>query len=217
MKAKEKIKRYILLIIGLFLIGFGIALTKHSELGVTTISSVPNVLSIKYDFLSIGNWLNVWNIILIIAQVAILRKDFTFTDALQIPVVLIAGLFTDIGMLIATCIPLPCYIARLAVVNLGIVVLGIGVSLTFIANVALNAAESFVRVVSRKFNKNIGNVKMAFDAFCVATAVVMSLVFFNFRIVGVREGTIIAVFFTGTIVKIFNRWIAKPLNGFLSR
>ena len=41
MGKKELAKRYILFILGLFFAGVGVAFTKHGELGVSPISSVP--------------------------------------------------------------------------------------------------------------------------------------------------------------------------------
>lgn len=216
MTAKETIKRYILLIISTFFIALGIALTRYSELGVTTISSVPNVLSLKFKFLSIGSWLNLWNLTLIAGQLAILRRDFKIKELLQILVAFLLGYFTDICTMFVVLIPIHNYLTRLITVLAGVVILGIGVSLSFIANVLLNPGEAFVRVLAKKLNKNIGNVKIAFDMLCVLSAAILSLIFFDFKLVGVREGTIIAVFLTGTIVKILNRRIAEPLNKFLS-
>lgn len=54
MTKKEMIKRYLLFIICLFFMGLGVALTKHGELGVLPISSVANVVSIKFTFLVLG-------------------------------------------------------------------------------------------------------------------------------------------------------------------
>lgn len=76
MTKKEIFKRYILFIISLFFAAMGVALTKHGELGVSPISSVANVLSFKFDFFSLGTWLIIWNCILILGQVIILKKIF---------------------------------------------------------------------------------------------------------------------------------------------
>lgn len=55
MKPKEIIKRYMLFIISLFFSGLGVAMTKHGAPGVSLISSVANILSLRFTFLSIGN------------------------------------------------------------------------------------------------------------------------------------------------------------------
>ncbi len=51
MDKKDLCKRYILLIIGLFISAFGVAITKRGELGVSPVSSVANVLSYRYPYL----------------------------------------------------------------------------------------------------------------------------------------------------------------------
>lgn len=52
---KETVKRYILFIISLFFSALGVALTKSAELGVSPISSVANVMSLKFTAVSMGN------------------------------------------------------------------------------------------------------------------------------------------------------------------
>ena len=55
MDKKEYTKRYILFIISLFFSALGIAFTKHGGLGVSPVSSMPDVLSIRFEFLSMGS------------------------------------------------------------------------------------------------------------------------------------------------------------------
>lgn len=55
MKRTEIAKRYVLFIISLFFSALGVAFTKHGELGVSPISSVANVLSLKFSLLSLGS------------------------------------------------------------------------------------------------------------------------------------------------------------------
>jgi len=69
-----------------------------------------------------------------------------------------------------------------------------------------------VKAVSDKVHKEFGNVKIAFDVFCVITALILSLVFFDFSIVGTREGTIISALLTGLVVKFFTKKLQQPLN-----
>lgn len=212
MTRKETIKRYILLIISLFFSALGVAVTKRGELGVSPISSVANVMSYKIPSLSLGTWLIIWNCVLIVGQILILRKDFHIIQLLQIPVSFLFGYFTDFGTWCASFIPAERYPVRLILVISGVIILGFGVSLSVIANVIMNSGEAFVKAVSDSMNKNFGNVKIAFDVSCVITAVVLSLLFFNFKIVGTREGTVIAAFCTGLAVKFFTKRLKTPLD-----
>lgn len=215
MDKKEVLKRYMLFVIGLFFSGLGVAFTKHGELGVSPISSVANIMSYKFPALSMGSWLIVWNCILIIGQIIILRRKFQPIQLLQIPLSFVFGWFTDLGMWAVGFIPTNMYAVRLAMVFIGTAVLGFGISLSVIANVIMNSGEAFVKAVSDTINKNFGNVKIAFDISCVIFSIVLSLIFFNFSIVGTREGTIISAFLTGNFVKLFAKLLHKPISKIL--
>lgn len=202
-------------IIGLFFSALGVAVTKSGELGVSPISSVANVLSERFTALSMGAWLMIWNCILIAGQALILRKKFRPFQLLQIPVSFLFGYFTDFGLWCVSFVPVNTYPMRLAMVIAGVVLLGFGVALVVIANVIMNAGEAFVKAVSDVVNKSFGNVKIAFDVSCVILAVLLSLLFFDFRIVGAREGTVIAAVLTGMTVKLFTKCLQEPLSRLL--
>lgn len=216
MTKKETVKRYALFIISLFFSALGVAFTKHAELGVSPISSVANVMSCKFESLSLGNWLIIWNCMLIFGQIIILRKCFKPIQLLQIPLSFLFGWFTDLGMLIVSPIPVSSYAVRLAMVIAGIVILSFGISLSVIANVIMNSGEAFVKALSDKIHKNFGNVKIAFDVACVLIALILSLIFFDFSIVGTREGTVISALLTGAVVKFFNNRLTAPVNELLT-
>lgn len=216
MTKKEIAKRYVLFIISLFFSALGVAFTKHAELGVSPISSVANVMSCKFDSLSLGNWLIIWNCMLILGQIVLLRKNFKPIQLLQIPLSFLFGWFTDLGMLIVSPIPINSYFVRLAMVIAGIVILSFGISLSVIANVIMNSGEAFVKALSDKIHKNFGNVKIAFDVICVLIALILSLIFFDFSIVGTREGTVISALLTGAVVKFFNSKLTVPVNKLLT-
>lgn len=212
----ETAKRYILFIISLFFSALGVAFTKHGELGVSPISSVANLMSCRFTAVSLGTWLIIWNCVLILGQIFILRKDFQLIQLLQIPLSFLFGWFTDFGMWIVSVIPTNTYMVRLALVCIGIVILGFGVSLSVIANVIMNSGEAFVKAIADTIHKNFGNVKIAFDVMCVILSILLSLLFFDMKIVGTREGTIISALLTGVVVKFFTRQLKKPLDTLVS-
>lgn len=193
----------------------GVAFTKSGELGVSPISSVPNVMSIKFENISMGNWLIIWNCILILGQIVILRKEFQIIQLLQVPLSFIFGYFTDFGMWCVSFIPVNIYYIRILMVISGIIILGFGIALSVIANVIMNSGEAFVKAISDKYNKNFGNIKICFDVINVLLVVILSLVFFNFTIVGTREGTVISALLTGVVVKFFTKTLEKPINSML--
>lgn len=212
MTKTELAKRYLLFIISLFFAALGVAFTKHGELGVSPISSVANLMSCRFDSLSLGTWLIIWNCILIVGQIAVLGKKFQPVQFLQIPLSFLFGWFTDLGMWIVSFIPADSYPLCLGMVVIGIIILGFGISLSVTANVIMNSGEAFVKAISDKFQLEFGNVKVTFDIMNVIIALLLSLVFFNLTIVGTREGTILSALFTGFVVKFFSKRIEHPLN-----
>lgn len=215
MTKKEIIKRYTLFIFSLFLIALGVAFAKRGELGVTPISSVPNVMSYACPALSMGNWLIVWNCILILGQILILRSKFQLIQLLQLPLSFLFGYFTDFGMWCVSFIPNHLYPVKLLMVFIGIIILALGIALSVIANVIMNSGEAFVKTLADAVHRNFGNVKIIFDISCVVLSIILSLIFFDFKIVGAREGTIISAVCTGFVVKFFQRRLQGPVSSML--
>lgn len=212
MSKKEIAKRYILFIISLFFSALGVAFTKHGELGVSPISSIANIMSYRFPFLSLGTWLIIWNCALLVGQICILRRKFQLVQLLQIPLSFVFGWFTDFGMWLMSFIPVNSYPMRLTMVAIGIIILSLGISLSVIADVIMNSGEAFVKAVSDTFRKDFGNVKIALDVIYVLIAIALSLLFFDFRIVGTREGTILSALLTGIVVKFFCNHLKGPIN-----
>ena len=217
MTKKETVKRYILFIISLFFCGVGIAFTKHAELGVSPISSLANVISIKFDFISFGNWLIVSNLVLLLGQIILLRRNFKLIQLVQIPLSFIFGYFTDFGMWMIKDIPNENYIVRLLLVFAGIVFIGFGISLGVIADVVLNSGEAFVKALADVTKKDFGTVKIVFDVSWVLFSTVLSLLLFDGKLLGIREGTIFSAVFVGVTVKLFKPLLQTPLTKILAK
>ncbi len=217
MTKKETIKRYLLFIICLFFMGMGVALTKHGELGVSPISSVANVVSIKFTFFSFGTWLTISNCVLLLGQIVLLRRKFQPVQLLQIPLSVLFGYFTDFGLWLVRGIPNDKYIFQLLLVISGIVVLGFGITLGVIADVILNSGEAFVKALADVTKKDFANMKILFDILWVVLSIVLSLIFFEGKLYGTREGTIISALLVGVTVKIFRPLLSKPLTNLLQK
>ena len=217
MRKKELFKRYALFVFSLYVCALGVAFTKVGSLGVSAISSIPNVLSLRFEALTIGNWTFLLNCVFILGQILILGKEFEWIQLLQLPMSFLFGWFTDISVWMVSFIPISGYIMRLAMVVIGVCILALGVTLGVIANVILNAGEGIVKAIAIKTKKEFGNIKVFFDVGCIVTAVILSLILFNGQIQGVREGTLIAAFLNGNMVKVYSRFLKEPLNKALSK
>lgn len=216
MSKKEKVKRYILCVVSLFILSLGIAFTKVGDLGVSPISSVANVLSIGFPQISIGNWLIITNFIMILIQVILLRRNFKLYQLLQIPISFLFGYFTDFGVWLISFVPPVNYVMQLLYAVVGVTILGLGISLSVTANVIMNSGEATVVAISDVTKKEFGSVKIAYDLSCVVISVVLSLIFCG-KIAGVREGTLISACCAGLVVKLCNKLFKEKVTVFLQK
>lgn len=210
MKIKKSfILWFFFFITGLFISGLGVALTKTGNLGVSPVSSVANILSIRFPVLTIGNWLIIWNCVLILGQVLVLRRQFKIWQLLQIPLSFLFGYFTDFGMFLCKNIPEGIYWIQALCVIFGTMVLSLGITMTVKANVIMNSGEAFVKAISDKCPLEFGTIKIIFDVSCVVLSIILSLILCGGKIAGTREGTVFAAVMVGIFVKLYSKIYAK--------
>lgn len=207
----EKLKRYIVFLIGLFINSLGVSLITKADLGTSPISSIPYVLSLNFPF-TLGQFTIVFSLLLILIQLVILRRNFKAEHLLQIPISILFGYFIDLTMVMLFFVNPQSYLSSVVYLLIGCVILGFGVYTEVLANVAMLPGESFVRAVSSTWKTEFGSTKVAFDVSLTVIAAVLSLLFAH-RLDGVREGTIIAALLVGFIARLFGRWLTflEPL------
>lgn len=207
----NKLKRYVIFMIGLFISSLGVSLVTKANLGTSPISSIPYVLSLNFPF-TLGNFTIFFSLILIVLQLLILRKNFKLEHVLQIPISILFGYFIDWTMILLAFVNPETYIMKIIYLLIGCVVLGFGVYAEVLADVAMLPGESFVRAIVQTWNREFGSTKVMFDVSMTVIAAILSLIFTH-RLEGVREGTIIAALLVGFIARLFGRALAfvKPL------
>ena len=199
----NKLKRYILFLIGLFINSLGVSLVTKASLGTSPISSIPYVLSLNFP-LTLGNFTIIFSLLLIVLQIIILRKNFKLENILQIPVSIVFGYFIDFTMYLLVWINPHNYFIKLIALLIGCIVLGFGVYIEVLADVVMLPGESFVRAIVQTWSTNFGTTKIIFDSSMTIIAGVLSFVF-SAKLNGVREGTVIAALLVGFIARLFGK------------
>lgn len=207
----NKLKRYIIFLVGLFVNSLGVSLITKANLGTSPISSIPYVLSLNFS-LTLGNFTIIFSILLIILQLFILRKNFKLEHLLQIPISILFGYFIDLTMLLFSFVNPTAYIAKLIYLLIGCVILGFGVYMEVLADVAMLPGESFVRAIVQTWHREFGSTKVCFDVSMAVIAAALSFILAH-RLDGVREGTVIAALLVGFLARQFGRLLAfvKPM------
>ena len=159
----ELIKRYIFLLVGLFVNGLGVSFITKAGLGTSPITSIPYTLSLDFTP-TVGMFTLVFNIFLVILQVILLRRNFQLQNLLQLPIIALFSFFIDLTMSLLGFMQPETYAMKVVSLIVGCLILGFGVFMEMVANVAMLPGEATVRAVSDVFSTDFGKTKIAFDS-----------------------------------------------------
>ena len=202
------VRRILMLLIGIECATFGISCTALSGLGTTPISSLPFVLS-KIFPLTFGTTTFILNVFFVLIEAVLLRSRFTVLNLLQIPSVLVFGLFIDLNMWLLGAHAPESWPTGLAMSLLGNVVLAVGVFLQIRSKTIVQPGEGVVIVYAAVLRRSFGTMKIVNDVSLVVIAAILSLLVLGALTV-IREGTVISAFLVGFLVKSIVHFFPEP-------
>jgi uncharacterized membrane protein YczE len=177
-----------------------VALSVKANLGVSPISCIPYVFSLKLP-LTLGEVTILFNTLLVSMQIVLLRKNYRLIQLIQLPAVIMFGFFIDLSVSLFSGLTISSYGGQLACCLLSSVVIGFGVFLEVKSELTYLPGEGIAMAIVEVLQKEFGKVKICTDSSMVAIGILSSLIFFQ-RLQGIREGTIIAAFLVGYLAKI---------------
>ena len=201
----ELIKRYIFLLAGLFVNGLGVSFITKAGLGTSPITSIPYTLSLGFTP-TVGMFTLFFNLLLIVLQIILLRRNFQLQNLLQLPIIALFSFFIDLTMSLLGFMQPETYAMKVVSLIVGCLILGFGVFMEMVANVAMLPGEATVRAVSDVFSTDFGKTKIAFDSSMTVIAAILSFIMFK-HLDGVREGTIVAAILVGFVARLFKKYI----------
>lgn len=200
---KTYLPRYLWFLAGVLINSFGVALITRAALGTSPISSLPYVLSFRFP-VTLGQFTFAMNLFFILGQVLLLRRDFQPIQLLQVAVNAVFSAFIDVSMGLLSWLEISSLPMAVLVLVLGCAVLAFGISVEVAPRVLTVPGEGIVQAIAAVTGWRFGNVKVGFDAALVATALVLSLLFFH-RLQGLGAGTILSALAVGRFVNLYNR------------
>ena len=200
---KTYLPRYLWFLAGVLINSFGVALITRAALGTSPISSLPYVLSFRFP-VTLGQFTFAMNLFFILGQVLLLRRDFQPIQLLQVAVNAVFSAFIDVSMGLLSWLEISSLPMAVLVLGLGCAVLAFGISVEVAPRVLMVPGEGIVQAIAAVTGWRFGNVKVGFDAALVATALVLSLLFFH-RLQGLGAGTILSALAVGRFVNLYNR------------
>lgn len=199
--------RYAWFIVGVLVNSFGIALITKAALGTSPISSIAYVLSLEFP-LSLGQFTFIMNMVFILAQPLLLRRDYRPIQLLQIAVNVVFSWVIDVSMGLLSWLDPTTLPLQLVTLAAGCLVLGVGVAVEVAPDVLMVPGEGLVRaiaiVIIKKFGSaRFGTIKNLFDISLMLIATALSFVFFG-GLNGVGAGTVISALLVGRVVNLAN-------------
>ena len=212
-KYRDMGKRYTMFLAGILFSALGISLITKAGLGTSPVTSLAYVLTFLFPW-SLGTFTMLVNSALFLIQVILMGKDFEWIQLLQLPAALIFSACIDGWIFLLDFWQTGSYTGQLLMLFLGCIFLGLGVALEVIPNVLILPGEGLVRVIAGLAGWRFGRVKTGFDLSIVASAAAVSLLA-DGRILGMREGTVLAAFLVGAISHFFIGRIPELLGGWI--
>lgn len=213
--------QHLLLLVSLCIMTLGVAVCVRSMLGSSVISTLPYVFETAGKQIpgipkfTIGQYTYIMNGILVVGQIAVLRKRFEPVQLFQLLVGFVFGSLIDINMLLTTWLVPATLWTKIVAQVAGCTILGAGIALEVRCGSVTMPGEGFPVAVSSVTGVEFAKVKICVDISLVALAVLFSYVFFGawqWYIVGI--GTLFAMVYVGSVVKMLSKhltWFDRVL------
>lgn len=216
-------KRIAIYILGLYLTAMGVVFSARSALGVSPVSSLGNVMyqialaAHAPTFFNLGNCTTIVFCGYMLVELLILRRDFKPEMLLQILVSFLFGQLVNLAGAMLHALPAPSsYAMQLLYVIISIPLIALGIFLYLGPNLFSMPSDGLCVAVSKKAGISVGTAKTIFDCSVVAISTATSLLYFR-ALVGVREGTVIVALLVGTVIRLLQKPLQKPLLHFVER
>ncbi len=203
--------RWLLFLFAVIIQSSGIALVVKSLLGTSPISSLPYVMSFVWPF-TLGETTFAVNMIFVLIQFLVLRKNFTKLHFFQIPGTVVFAAFIDVFMNFFDGVESDFYLWQIVILLVGSSLVSLGIALQGIADVLMLPGDGMVYTISNAFHWDFGKVKTANDVILVTLAAVLSFADLE-TIEGIREGTVISSLITGAIARFFLLYLGDWKDG----
>ena len=203
--------QHLLLLVSLWIMTVGVAVCVRSMLGSSVISVLPYVFQSAgkaqmAPALTIGQYTYIMNALLVIGQIAVLRRQFEAVQLFQLLVGFVFGSLIDLNMLLTSWL-LPTLLWQKVLAQVvGCTILGSGIALEVRCGSVTMPGEGFPVAISRVSGVAFHKTKICVDVSLVVLGIIACYAFFGawqWYIVGI--GTIFAMFYVGYVVKIAGR------------
>lgn len=149
----------IYLLLSIILMGLGINLVAHANLGTSALTSIPLVMN-ELVPLSFGELTMIFNIILVISQVILLGKSFPLLQYFQLIVSFVLGVSVDFWGPMIQNLGLNHFLWQLIAVVIGCFIIALSITIQLKADFVNNPGEGIVKAIALRFNTEFSKIKV---------------------------------------------------------
>ena len=203
-----KINRITLCLLMIIVVSFGASLTLKAGIGVGAWDVLAQTGS-SITGVQIGTVGMIFNLLCIIIQLYLLRKNFQIKHAMQIVLCILLGYTINFFFYeVLGNIDLSNYRIRVVILIIGYIINAFTVAVIMLLDVVTFSLEGACKAISDKTGIQLSRLRQAVDIICI---IIASLVAFSFNIPhAAREGTVIGMIIFGPAMGIFMKKL-KPV------
>ena len=199
---KSIVRRILQYCAGLICMAAGIVLLKRTNWGISPITAIPDALANILP-LTIGNLTIIMHAVCVLVQI-ILQKKVTLKSLLCLGVGVPFGYLVDLFMLLWN--PELVLWQKIIALAIGIMIQGFGVALISGCDMILPAPDEMNNLISKLYNKKLGNIKMITDLVYVVAALIINLFTYLFArehfALSIGINSVASVILTGRFVNL---------------
>lgn len=204
------IKKSIILVIMISLVGAGAALALKAAVGVGSrdalAATVAGIVGIEVGTMGMG-----LNFVYIFIQIILLKKGFKKIQLLQFPFSILLGAIINVMLYdVFSMFTFNSYFIRIVALLLGNTICAFALAVLMVMNLITVPLEGACMAVSKKFNKKFHVIRQLFDVGAIVLIFILAFVF-N-QPLAAREGTIIGVLTFGPSMGIFMKLLTPIIK-----
>ena len=207
------IKRFVLYILGILCLGFGIVLNTKAGLGISPINTVPYAVS-EITVLTLGQVTTLLYFVFVVIQLMICRKK-DIKVLLQIPFSYVMGAVIDFYNNLLN-FQADSFTVGLLMVAFAIIVTAFGAYLIVSMELVPNPADEMTQALGKILHKEFGEAKLIFDFLMIGITVIITLVFAG-KLIGIGIGTVLSALFIGRMIQIFSHYFQSYLRSIVAK
>lgn len=215
------LRQHILLFLSLYLMTLGVALNVRSDLGSSVISAIPLSFSDAgadglAPELTIGGYTNIMNVLLVVAQILVLRRRYEKVQLFQLVIGFLFGTLIDINMYLTSFADYGSLLTRVGAQLGGCTVLALGIAAEVKCGSVMMPGEGITMALKIFTGVPFARMKIYVDVALVVLAVASCFIFWGewrWNVIG--PGTLFAMFYVGMLVRLIMPhmgWFDRLLN-----